>query len=88
MNHIWQDQTIYLTQRKYIVVILRCFGIAKSKLVQTPFIIRYGSSKWCRFWRQIFHYLKSTMDFDMCFKGNIQNVILGQTHFDWNVSNN
>jgi len=49
MNNIWQDQTIYLTQHKYIVGILRCFDIAKSKLTQTPFIIGYGFSKWCRF---------------------------------------
>jgi hypothetical protein len=35
--------------------------------------------------KQNFHYLKGTMNFDMCFKGNIQNGILGQTHFDGNI---
>jgi len=37
---------------------------------------------------QIFYYLKGTMDFGFCFRENIKNVILGQLHFDGNVSHN
>jgi len=35
---------------------------------------------------QFFCYLKGTMNFGFCFRKNIKDVILGQVHFDGNVS--
>jgi len=46
VNHVWQEQVIYINQSKYkFEVILRHFGMAKNKSMQNLFITNCKHSK-------------------------------------------
>jgi hypothetical protein len=46
MNHVSQEQVIYLNQRKYkLEIVLRHFGMAKNKSMQNLFITNCKHSK-------------------------------------------
>jgi hypothetical protein len=36
--------------------------------------------------KRILHFLKGAMDFGLCFKKNIKDVVMDQTHFDGNIN--
>jgi len=53
--------------------------------VVNQFMINLEQSHWIAT-KKNFHYFKGTMDFGMCFKKNIKDVIMGKVHSDKNVN--
>jgi hypothetical protein len=83
----------------YALVCIR-LNITHAMGVVNQFMASLGQSHWIVV-KRIFHHLKSTMDFGMCLKKNMKDVIMGkvhsnkdvdcsqgQVHFEKNVSHN
>jgi hypothetical protein len=45
------------------------------------FMVNLGQSHWIAL-KWIFHYLKGIMDFNLCLKIIIKDVIMGKVHYD------
>ncbi len=138
-NQVWQDQTIYLNQSKYIGSVMRQFGmelkvcmnplydqlqtfkrcrsskfkkfgsnvgyfvskwywkfhvhamvcirpnIAHALEVVSQFMVNHGQTHWIAM-KMDLCYLKGTMDFGLCFRKNIKDVVMGKVHSNEDVN--
>ncbi len=70
----------------YVMVCIKP-NIVQAMVVVSQFIANFRHSHWILV-KQIFRHLKSVMDFGLCFRKNIKDVIIGKVHFDNDVNHN